>query len=173
MIDDARTLATQLTSELAHKTHIVALCGKNAGLRTSIQRIADRATNDRVVLHSVGMKDADAISTLMHRGSVILTKPGGSTVNEALAAKLPMLFRGGIGTLPWEQGNSEFCAANKLGEWTQGGSELVGRIEKALAETTPASIDDCPARSFGPNLKRVIDDMIARKEAADEAKARH
>lgn len=76
-------------TENEHKLRITVVCGNNKSLKEALEKEYNRKINNKEV-HILGFtKD---IPEFMDEADVIITKPGGLTVSEAIAKRLPMLL---------------------------------------------------------------------------------
>lgn len=86
---------------LDHDIRIVAVAGYNAGLRRRLEKMASGSGKDACIYGYT-----DNICGLMDASSLIITKPGGVTVSEALIKRLPIFI---IDPIPGqEERNAEF-----------------------------------------------------------------
>jgi processive 1,2-diacylglycerol beta-glucosyltransferase len=76
-------------TENGHKLNIVVVCGKNKLLKEALDKEYTRKIINKKV-HILGF--TRNIPELMNEADVIITKPGGLTVSEAIAKGLPMLL---------------------------------------------------------------------------------
>jgi len=78
-----------VTLEAVHPKHLqlLVVCGSNVRLRETLDRVAAASTMPMRVFGFV-----DTMPELMGVSDLLLTKPGGLTVMEALAMGLPMIF---------------------------------------------------------------------------------
>lgn len=89
------------------RLQIIAVCGGNKRLFGYIKRIAPRLSKKTAVFGYI-----DNIHELMGISSIIITKPGGITISEALAKGLPLLI---VKPIPGqEQMNTEYLVRNKV-----------------------------------------------------------
>jgi processive 1,2-diacylglycerol beta-glucosyltransferase len=171
---DARALQEKLGGELQaraaagaaidpnQKVHVVAMCGSNDSLKTNLGSLSNG--DGQVVVHAVGKKDAPDMAALMKKADVLVTKPGGGTVNEALAANLPMLYhRDNGGAVSWEVANAKFAEDKGLAGEVDA-QDLVSVIADRIVAGRPTTTFDVPARNFAGNIKRVVDELIANTE---------
>lgn len=87
---------------------IVAITGKNSRLRSELLRAAERFSNPTTILGYV-----DDVYALMRLADVLVTKPGGMTVAEALASGVPLVV---TGSLPGqEMANTDFVKSLGVG----------------------------------------------------------
>lgn len=112
---------------------VLAIAGHDQGLRTRIEALRGKLA---LVLHTFGW--TDRIPELMAAAQVLITKPGGVTCAEALAAGVPLILSDPIPG-PEErharylQGLGVAALAHRSGEIPQIVSRLLGNREK-LAE---------------------------------------
>jgi processive 1,2-diacylglycerol beta-glucosyltransferase len=72
--------------ELEHPAQVVAVCGRNAELKTRMERLAAKSRSRRGTLVPVGY--TTAMDEYMSAADVLVGKPGGLTTSEALAKGL-------------------------------------------------------------------------------------
>lgn len=72
-----------------HKLNIVVVCGNNTHLKRALERKYDRSIQDKNI-QILGF--TRNIPELMDDAHVVITKPGGLTVSEAIAKGVPMLL---------------------------------------------------------------------------------
>lgn len=75
--------------ENEHKLDITVVCGNNNMLKEALDKIYCKEVNNKKV-HILGF--TNNIPELMEKAEVIITKPGGLTVSEAIVKRLPMLI---------------------------------------------------------------------------------
>jgi len=91
-----------------HGLQLLVVCGENDQLRQRLQRLGETAS-----LPVCALGFTDAMHELMQASDLLITKPGGLTVMEALAVGLPMVF---CGTIPGqEQGNADYVVRHGAG----------------------------------------------------------
>lgn len=141
-----------------HTIHVVALCGSDEK-KNETEKYCSHATNPQVTMHALGRKDADYIAALMRMGNVLVSKPGGSTVNEAIASGIFTLFNSSANrALPWEEGNMNYTIAKGLGEEIKT-ENFLEQINQALEKPRPA-IGECPGKQFNENLVKVVSNIF-------------
>ncbi|RTE06445.1 MGDG synthase family glycosyltransferase [Paenibacillus whitsoniae] len=92
--------------ELAEPVQFVFVCGRNEKLKAQLEaEIAEARTHHRLMVTGF----VDHVHELMALSDLIVTKPGGLTVSEALAQELPMLLYKPIPGQ--EQGNAAYLEA--------------------------------------------------------------
>ena len=76
--------------DLQHPAQVVAICGRNAELKTRMDKLAAKSTARRGTLVPVGY--TTAMDEYMSAADVLVGKPGGLTTSEALAKGLLLLI---------------------------------------------------------------------------------
>lgn len=75
--------------ENEHKLKIVVVCGNNKSLKEALEEKYNNKINNKEI-HILGF--TTNIPEIMDKADVIITKPGGLTVSESIAKRLPMLI---------------------------------------------------------------------------------
>lgn len=75
---------------------------------------------------------SDKICQLMHRSDLVVTKPGGATVFEAIQCQVPMLIM--ASHIAQESCNIEFIRSHGLGNAADTSKELVEKIETMMSD---------------------------------------
>lgn len=151
--DYSKAIANHKNS-FKEKVHVIALCGGEEKKESTI-KACDGHTNPNVTVHALGRKDGEYIAALMRMGNLLISKPGGSTVNEAIASKIYTLFNGEANkALPWEAGNMAYAVAKGFGEEIDP-EKFLEQVEMALDRERPSSIQ-CPGKRFGINLMNAV-----------------
>jgi len=147
----------------------VVVAGRDTELAATLARHAS-GTSVRVLGYT------DDVPALMAAADLLVTKAGGMTVAEALAAELPMIV---FGSLPGqERRNERFASRAGIGLVARSRRELAATIDRALA--TPALLDDLRTsirRVRRPHAARaivaaVLDRDIAPHPADDDGTVR-
>jgi hypothetical protein len=194
--DDARLLAEGLR-DVDGRVHVLCMCSGNASLQRAAVRVSLENDNPHVRVHALGKQDGGAMAALMAMSRALITKPGGSTVNEALALNLPMLFRkmperaigGGpwwtfgafrAPELDWERDNREWVEALPAERFEGGASvkmgqevdehSLVDAIRAALQAPRPV-LKDVPARAFESNVRALLARMLPDESEQERPRA--
>jgi len=150
----------------AQTVHVVALCGSNDTIRRQTIEECKSPKNRNVKVHALGLKDAKYIAALMRRADVLISKPGGATVNEAIASELFTLYEGrGNEALFWERGNMEFVQHHGWGELMKPDT-LVKQINKSL-KRPKIKFGDCPGRKFDHNIRKIIKKVLDNAQKKD------
>ena len=87
---------------------VIAIAGKNKKMKKKFTELVD---HKRIKI----LEYTDKVPELMYISSMVITKPGGLTVTEALASHLPLVI---INPIPGqEEENAEFIIQNDVGIW--------------------------------------------------------
>lgn len=108
-------------------SEIVVVCGRNEAARARLTKIKPPSRHRVKVLGFT-----DQMRTLMAAADLLVTKPGGLTVSEALACGLPMAM---INPIPGqEERNSDYLLENGAAVKASSAAALTGKIEDALSD---------------------------------------
>ena len=121
-----------------HPLQVVAVAGHNQDLRARLDRLKGKLT---LTLHTFGW--SDRIPELMAAADVLITKPGGVTASEALAAGLPMVL---VHPIPGpEEKHARFLEQLGVGLRAYRGAEIAGIITALLKN--PGNLQKMAQRS--------------------------
>ena len=110
-------------------TELVVVCGRNEAAR---KRLAAIRPPGRHRVRVVGF--TDCMRELMAVGDLLVTKPGGLTVSEALACGLPMAL---ISPIPGQEvRNADYLLENGAAVKANSPAALTGKIEDLLSSET-------------------------------------
>lgn len=110
-------------------TELVVVCGRNEAAR---KRLAAVRPPGRHRVRIVGF--TDRIRDLMAVADLLVTKPGGLTVSEALACGLPMAL---ISPIPGQEvRNADFLLENGAAVKANSPAALTGKVEELLSSET-------------------------------------
>ena len=104
--------------------HIVAVCGNNKKLKLSIEtEYTNLIKSNKITLYGFTTN----IPSIMENSDILITKPGGLTVSEAIAKRLPMI-------IPYyipgqEKENLDFLVKNGMGIYVYQIKEIKSLIE--------------------------------------------
>ena len=138
----------------------VVVAGRDETLRATLQRATAGSS-----VRTIGY--AQDVATLMAASDVLVTKAGGMTIAEALAAELPLVV---YGSLPGqERRNERFAARTGVALVARSRRELAATLERAL--DSPQLLDDLRRRirrTRRPDATRtivaaVLGDDVARR----------
>jgi len=104
-----------------NKIHVICLCGdtndpENREFMESLNALNRSEALNRVRIH--GCPGTPKIAELVSLPElfVVISKPGGSTVNEMIKKKVPMIYHTNKSPLDWEKGNMEYGESRGLGK---------------------------------------------------------
>ncbi len=107
---------------LMRDTQIVVGCGKNVALRREIEAFQDISNN----LKTFGM--IENMEYMMSLADVLVTKPGGLVVSEAIMKALPMIL---VDPIPGqEEGNRDFLVKRGVALYADSSVDLIRNILK-------------------------------------------
>ncbi len=113
-------LIVDVVKVLMRDVQIVVGCGKNDRLRKELEPLQDISP----MLKVYGM--IEEIELMMSVADVLVSKPGGLVVSEAIVKRLPMLL---IDPIPGqEEGNRDFLVEKGVAYYAQGSVELIRHI---------------------------------------------
>ncbi len=96
--------------EAAPDWHVLAVCGRNPGLRERLERLAGGAGGR---LHTLGF--SERVADLMAAADALAAKPGPGVLAEAFHQRLPVVVTCNAGTIPQERFNARLVAEAGLG----------------------------------------------------------
>lgn len=99
----------QVLKDKSKDMQIIGISGKNQKIYEKFKQIANGSQNIKII------EFTDKVPELMSVSDLVITKPGGITISEALASGLPILV---INPIPGqEEENAEFLEENNLAIW--------------------------------------------------------
>jgi processive 1,2-diacylglycerol beta-glucosyltransferase len=129
-------LASAVPSEL------VVVCGRNEDGRRSLMKIRPPSRHRVKILGFT-----DRMRELMAAADLLVTKPGGLTVSEALACGLPMAL---VSPIPGqEERNADYLLENGAAVKADAPAALTGQIEDLLSSQARLSVMRRRAKSLG------------------------
>jgi len=135
---------------------VVAVCGRDERLRTSLESLAARSRGRLVVTGFV-----ENMADWLRSADVLVTKAGPGTIAEATSCGVPMLL---AGHLPGqERGNTEIVVRAGAGRPVRGRRQLRAQLEDL--RSSPASLDRmrvAALRLGRPAASTQIADLVAR-----------
>ncbi|OWA35176.1 diacylglycerol glucosyltransferase [Saccharibacillus sp. O16] len=135
---------------------IVVVCGRNEEMRAGLAQ--QYAGNSRIQI----LGFTDRVASLMRMSDCIVTKPGGITLAESLACRLPIfLFRPVPGQ---ERNNAVYLAEQGVAFISRSADELSAQIASLLGDPKKLAASRSRAASLGhPRAAdEIADDLIAR-----------
>lgn len=120
------------TIGLAHiGVHMIACAGKNQELAQKLHNISLYPKNSMSVIEFT-----TKISDLMAVSDLVITKPGPSTINEAMIMKLPIIVDATSTVLDWEKINIDLVQKYHIGKCVETFEELVPLLQHMLRDPT-------------------------------------
>jgi UDP-N-acetylglucosamine:LPS N-acetylglucosamine transferase len=138
--------------------HVMVMCGQNFELVRTVSTIK---TFWGVKLHALERKDALYVASLLRFADVFVSKPGGSSVNEALCSGIHTLYDPtSANAIYWEKYNMNYCIQKGAGEKIHGRS-FVTQLKYVLDKRQRNNqMSHCPGRRFNINIANLVQKMI-------------
>ena len=161
-------LITELLPALGENGHMTIVCGSNEHARETAQ---ERFGNDgRLTI----LGRVSPLSPLMAAADVLVTKPGGLTISEAMTIGTPMVIARPIAGC--ETINASFLEKKGLALFARTPEELPDKVQALLSDDSlRTAMIDCQQREIDPDTARhIADDLmvrVARPEATQEKTA--
>ncbi|MFT8315247.1 MAG: glycosyltransferase [Clostridium sp.] len=158
---------SEIYSQIANSTkniQIIVVAGNNKKLYTKLMSIKKTSNVDTRILGFT--KD---VNKYMQCSDILITKPGGLTISEALICQIPIVL---FSPIPGqEEKNEEFLLKHNLAISIGDGSNCREKIEKLLCSSETLKIMKHNCKKFskpncGYNIFNVINDLIKRREIA-------
>ncbi len=140
---------------LLRDTQLVVGCGRNDVLRRQLEDLKDLSPSLKVY----GM--IDEIELLMGIADVLVTKPGGLVVSEAIVKRLPMVL---IDPIPGqEEGNRDFLVEKGVAVYARGSVDLIRQIlrlktEKGVLVSMKEAFSSLPS---GDIAGRIVEELLS------------
>jgi processive 1,2-diacylglycerol beta-glucosyltransferase len=142
---------------------IVAVCGKNAVLKSSIEKIARANKNPLPVVNVIGF--TTDMDELMAASDLMIGKPGGLTTSESLIKGLAWVV---VNPIPGqEERNAIYLLEQGVGVWSDNLHTLAYKVEALLAE--PKRLEAMrknALRIARPDAGRLIAEYATRAQVA-------
>lgn len=129
IINAANTAAPELVRRLAGLPGIqlTVTVGRNAGLRVSVERIRRTVTQEFETVEW-----SDDLPRLLRSNHLVISKAGGATVQEAMAAGCPLIINHIIPGQ--EEGNARFIVENNSGVIALTPEAVIAAVQEAFAD---------------------------------------
>ncbi|MBI3564771.1 MAG: glycosyltransferase [Elusimicrobia bacterium] len=157
-------LASTIPSEL------VVVCGRNEAARARLEKIRPPSRHRVKILGFT-----DRMRTLMAAADLLVTKPGGLTVSEALACGLPMAL---VDPIPGqEERNADYLLENGAAVKAASAAQLTAKVEDVLSDPDRMKAMRTRAKRLGhPRAafavaRRALELARGRSEAASSGRA--
>lgn len=143
---------------LGPKDHLTVVCGSNERAReTALERFGQQKR-----LSILGR--VSPLSPLMAAADVLVTKPGGLTISEAMTIGTPMVIVNPIAGC--ETVNASFLEEHGLALFARSAEELPGKVAALLGDDAARqTMIDCQRREIDPESARhIAEDVMRRAE---------
>lgn len=155
-----RALARNTTDTM----HLIVCLGRNEKLAKRIKKIK---LPKNITLTVVGF--TDKIADLMAVSDVLITKPGPTTMCEALHMQLPLILSGIGEVIRWEQTNIDFVVKNQLGGVVKNTKEIIPLVRewltnKTLRTTFKENVVRYNQASFRSSFDVLVRELLESKE---------
>lgn len=140
---------------LMRDTQVVVGCGRNERLRKELQPLQEISPTLKIY----GM--IDEMELMMSMANVLVTKPGGLVVSEAIVKRLPMVL---VDPIPGqEEGNRDFLVNKGVAKYARGSVDLIRHIlklkqDKVELERMRLAFDSLPQ---GDVAGRIVEDLLS------------
>ena len=143
IINAANSAAPQLVRRLAGlpEVQLTVTVGRNAGLKVSVEKIRRTVTQE---FETVDW--SDELPRLLRANHLVISKAGGATVQEAMAAACPMIVNHIIPGQ--EEGNARFIVETNSGTVATTHDAVIEAVQKAFAN------DAAQWREWSTNISR-------------------
>lgn len=152
----------QYVKELAafpKNLHLIVCAGRNALLAERLEAIPFADGNSRKILPFT-----DAVHELMAICDLIITKPGSSSVTEAMARQLPILLDRTSKSLKWELANIEIVEESGIGESIYSIKDLRPKVAKLLDKDERERINErysfIQSNRFNEEFPKIIQELF-------------
>lgn len=140
--------------------HMIICLGHNKGLRKKIEGLSTSSQVSKTVLSFT-----ERLSSLMSISDFLITKPGPTSVAEALYINLPMALDGVSQTLFWEKLNLKFVGKNNIGTVVKNYGDIGDIIKSAVFDeennfVLREKIRNFEKKDFRENIFRLTKEML-------------
>ncbi|HEV8051272.1 MAG TPA: hypothetical protein VGP47_02175 [Parachlamydiaceae bacterium] len=162
-----------------NKIHLVCLCGdtkneENQKLLETLNKFNEsyEKKNNLVRIHGCPSTNKVAELVSLPELCTVISKPGGSTVNEMIKKKIPMIYHVSETLLDWEKGNMEYGESRDFGMQFQTSGEInptqKSKFAKVLnhtmelhkkMKTDPEYVPEAE-NDFSENLRATVKEML-------------
>ena len=148
-------------SEQLENTQAIFLAGSNEELQNDVARIARRST---FPIKIIGY--TDAMEKLMRAADVMISKLGGLTTFEALAARLPIIADITTPPMPQESQTANMLLRNKAGILLERASDVVPIVRRLIASPAEhAALRLASAKIAIPDAtRRIVHEIMSKLE---------
>jgi UDP-N-acetylglucosamine:LPS N-acetylglucosamine transferase len=133
------------------EVHLVAFCGRNKEMIEKIESIEPFGGNS---VQGLGFTEAEKIAKYMTVASLLITKPGPMSIEEAVQMKCFVLLDQ-TQVIPWEKENIEYALGLKIGYAFRSNKELLAKMNQHL-ETSPSYPITPPTNTFREEFRQLL-----------------
>ncbi|MDP4146198.1 MAG: glycosyltransferase [Bacillota bacterium] len=158
-----------------HNLKIIVICGNNSALRRYLIRRYDNK-NEGKVIDILGY--VNEISRVMTEADIIISKPGGLTVSEAVAKKLPMIIPFSIPGQ--EEENARFLTASGVAIELSNLSKLNSIVDELISSpqilcSMRKNMEQLVLKNSSKDIVLLANELIGRKigEFTNNRKVNH
>jgi processive 1,2-diacylglycerol beta-glucosyltransferase len=120
-------------SGLSTPSRLVIVCGRNENIYKKLTKMAKRLQIETDHEYDIrGRIERDEMANLLHQCTMLVGKPGGLTMSEALASGCPFVIYEPFLIPGQEQKNAEFLVANGIGVRAQNPAALCSTVQSLL-----------------------------------------
>ena len=120
--------------------NVIYVCGKNEEIKSKAERLVKKRKCDNIKV--IGF--SNEVNNLLGICDIVITKPGGLSITEALEMKKPMILTQGIIANEFE--NAKFVTKNGYGVYTKTISSFIKAMNKVLCR-----------RNYLNNMQKKVD----------------
>jgi UDP-N-acetylglucosamine:LPS N-acetylglucosamine transferase len=136
------------------RTHLIVMCGENKSLRRELQNLH---TISHLKIHALDRRDGNYVAALLHHTDIFITKPGGSSVNEALCSEVFTIFEDSSAKKIWWEYDNMMFAVGKGCAQVVDKHHFGQQLKSALRRTTRPAVETVPGRHFCTNLLTLVE----------------
>lgn len=162
----SHTYVKTLAKNTKDRMHLVVCLGRNEKLRKRIEKIK---LPKNITISIVGF--TDKVADLMSVTDLLITKPGPTTMCEALHMQVPILFSATGEVLRWEQTNIDFVLKHKLGGSIQQMKQAIPLVREWLTDKSLRSAFKKNVIRYNQTSFRASFDVLVRELLASSSVA--
>ncbi len=145
---------------LQHSLHLVVCIGSQKKLRKRINRFS---FSDLITFSIVEF--TSRISDLMYISDILITKPGATTICEAIQMQLPLIIDNISAVIEWEKMNITFINEYYLGVTISSYDEINKKInlllnDKEMKENIKKNMKKFNSLEFDKNINKIVSNLV-------------
>ena len=114
--------------EIDENIKIIAVCGKDKELKEKMEKLVGKSKNKEIIVHGF----VNNIHNLMDSADLLISKPGGASVTEALLRRIPMIIPYMLGGQ--EKENRDYLINADVAIWVSKVKEIPFIVSKLINE---------------------------------------